>query len=70
MPETMIAQDLVVCSNKLGIAVVILTPVPARLVRSAVKVFDILLLRNPSHPAPKVFSNTPLSMRRKLLTQV
>ncbi|CEL60205.1 DNA ligase 4 [Rhizoctonia solani AG-1 IB] len=38
--------------------------------RPCFKVFDILLLRNPSHPAPKVFSNTPLSIRRKLLTQV
>ncbi|CAE6437401.1 unnamed protein product [Rhizoctonia solani] len=38
--------------------------------RPCFKVFDILLLRNPSRPAPKIFSNTPLSVRRKLLTQV
>ncbi|KAF8740315.1 DNA ligase, partial [Rhizoctonia solani] len=38
--------------------------------RPCFKVFDILLLRNPSRPAPKNFSNTPLSVRRKVLAQV
>ncbi|CAE6418894.1 unnamed protein product, partial [Rhizoctonia solani] len=38
--------------------------------RPCFKVFDILLLRNPSNPAPKNFSNTPLSVRRKVLKQV
>ncbi|KAG8751329.1 DNA ligase (ATP), partial [Ceratobasidium sp. 423] len=38
--------------------------------RPCFKVFDILLLRNPSNPAPKIFSNTPLSVRRKVLKQV
>ncbi|KAB5590537.1 ATP-dependent DNA ligase [Ceratobasidium theobromae] len=38
--------------------------------RPCFKVFDILLIRNPSSPAPKVLSNTPLSVRRKVLNQV
>lgn len=38
--------------------------------RAVVKVFDILLLKNPSNPAPKILSNTPLSVRRKVLNQV
>ncbi|CUA67897.1 DNA ligase 4 [Rhizoctonia solani] len=38
--------------------------------RPCFKVFDILLLRNPSSPAPRIFSNTPLSTRRKLLVHV
>ncbi|KAH7325206.1 ATP dependent DNA ligase domain-containing protein [Rhizoctonia solani] len=38
--------------------------------RPCFKVFDILLLRNPSNPAPRIFSSTPLSVRRKLLAHV
>ncbi|CAE6411628.1 unnamed protein product [Rhizoctonia solani] len=38
--------------------------------RPCFKVFDILLLRNPSNPAPRIFSNTPLSSRRKILGHV
>ncbi|KAJ1304100.1 hypothetical protein OPQ81_008505 [Rhizoctonia solani] len=38
--------------------------------RPCFKVFDILLLRNPSNPAPYIFSNTPLSKRRQILGRV
>ncbi|CAE7070145.1 unnamed protein product [Rhizoctonia solani] len=38
--------------------------------RPCFKVFDILLLRNPSNPAPRIFSSTPLSVRRKILGHV
>jgi hypothetical protein len=63
MLEMMIVHDHAVSCSRLK-------PTPRILNFFIVKVFDILLLRNPSRPAPKILSNTPLFKRRHVLSQV